>query len=147
MEGKNIIVELIPTKSSGGDIIQFSALKLDGLKLIDRFDYRLNDDLITIEDLKNIINYDKEEFTYKNSTEEILKEFKTWSEGITLLILNNGYTYEYLKELENELKFIEEYLDVEYSEDIIEKLMSKYKLEPTNHIVDLLYESLIYKNN
>ena len=43
---KYIILELIPTKSIGGDIIQLSALKIDDLKLIDRFDYRLNEDKI-----------------------------------------------------------------------------------------------------
>ena len=44
---KYIIVEVIPTRSSSKDgfIAQISALKLDGLKLIDRFDYRVKDEL------------------------------------------------------------------------------------------------------
>ena len=73
---KYIILELIPTKSIGGDIIQLSALKIDDLKLIDRFDYRLNEDKITIPDLINIISYDKDKFIYKDSTKEIINEYK-----------------------------------------------------------------------
>ena len=42
MNGKKyIILEIIPTKVLGGDIAQLSALKLEGLELKDRFDYRL----------------------------------------------------------------------------------------------------------
>ena len=45
MNNKYIIVELIPTATdpSRGDIIQLSALKIDNLNLVDRFDYRIND--------------------------------------------------------------------------------------------------------
>ena len=47
---KYIIAEIIPTNSNKnlGEIIQIQALKIDGLKLINRFDYRLNLDLIKI---------------------------------------------------------------------------------------------------
>ena len=40
---KYIIVEVIPTHSDSnkGFIAQISALKLEGIKLIDRFDYRV----------------------------------------------------------------------------------------------------------
>lgn len=56
-----IIVEIIPThsKSDKGIIAQISALKLEGLNLLDRFDYRVEDKLIENEDLKNMIAYDK----------------------------------------------------------------------------------------
>ena len=37
-----IILEIIPTKIKGGDIAQISALKINGIKLEDRFDYRLD---------------------------------------------------------------------------------------------------------
>ena len=49
-----IILELIPTAISPqkGDIAQLSALKVNGIKIIDRFDYRLNNDLITNKDSK-----------------------------------------------------------------------------------------------
>ena len=46
-----IIVEVIPThsKAEKGTIAQLSALKLEGLKLLDRFDYRLKDDSLAKE--------------------------------------------------------------------------------------------------
>lgn len=146
---KYIILELIPTASTKerGDIIQLSALKLNELNLIDRFDYRITDDKIPLTDLKEMINYDNDKFIYKNTTEEILKEFKTWSEGLPLLILNNGYTLDYLKELKNKKEDISEYINIPYTDDIIDKIIKKYNLEPSNYIVDLLYEALIYESN
>ena len=143
---KYIILELIPTRSIGGDIVQLSALKLEDLKLIDRFDYRLNEDKIPYPDLKKIVSYDKDKFIYKNNTKEIMKEFKKWSKGIPLLILDNKYTYNYLKGLKNEIKYIEKELNMEYSDDIIDIIIDKYKLQPSNYIVDLLYEALIYES-
>ncbi len=146
---KYIILELIPTASTKerGDIIQLSALKLNELNLIDRFDYRITDDKIPLTDLKEMINYDNDKFIYKNTTEEILNEFKTWSEELPLLILNNGYTLDYLKELKNKKEDISEYINIPYTDDIIDKIIKKYNLEPSNYIVDLLYEALIYENN
>lgn len=146
---KYIILELIPTASTKerGDIIQLSALKLNELNLIDRFDYRITDDKIPLTDLKEMINYDNDKFIYKNTTEEILNEFKTWSEELPLLILNNGYTLDYLKELKNKKEDISEYINIPYTDDIIDKIIKKYNLEPSNYIVDLLYEALIYESN
>ena len=71
---KYIILELIPTASTKekGDIIQLSALKLEDLNLIDRFDYRLVEEKIPLTELKEMISYDKDKFIYKNNTEEIL---------------------------------------------------------------------------
>ena len=43
-----IILEIIPTKVSGGDVAQLSALKINGIKLEDRFDYRLDKNKIRI---------------------------------------------------------------------------------------------------
>ena len=146
MKDKYIILELIPTKFKDGDIIQLSALKIDGLKLIDRFDYRLNEDKIIYPDLLKIINYDKDKFIYKNSSKEILKEFKKWSKNIPLVILNNKYTYNYIKDLKSEINYIEEKLNMKYSDDIIELIIDKYHLQPSNYIVDLLYEALIEEN-
>ena len=53
---KYIIVEIIPTHSNSekGFIAQISALKLEGIKLIERFDYRVKDNLIENEDIKRI---------------------------------------------------------------------------------------------
>ena len=143
---KQIIVELIPTKFKDGDIIQLSALKLDDLKLIDRFDYRLKEDKIVYPDLLNIINYDKDKFIYKDTTKEIIEDFKKWVEDYSILILDNKYTYNYLNELDNEIKCIEKELNMEYSDDIIDIIIDKYKLQPSNYIVDLLYEALIYES-
>ena len=132
---KYIILELIPTASTKekGDIIQLSALKLEDLNLIDRFDYRLVEEKIPLTELKEMISYDKEKFIYKNETDEILEEFKKWSEDLPLLILNNSYTLDYLK--------------IPFSDDIIDIIINKYNLQPSNYIVDLLYEALIYESN
>lgn len=144
-----IILEIIPTSSNpdNGSIIQLSALKLNGLNLIDRFDYRLNDEVLPIKEMKSWINYDNEAFTYVDSDLKILEDFTKWSNNLPILILDNIYTPKYLSKLSNELEFIYEYLDLEYSEDIIDKIINKYKLNPSNYIVDLLYEALIYQNN
>lgn len=144
-KSKYIIMELIPTslKPEKGLVIQLSALKLDGLKLIDRFDYRLNEDSNPYQAMKDMFSYDKESFTYKNSKEEILEDFKKWTDGLPILILDNLYTEAYLSTFDNKIESILKYLNEEYSDDIVDKLIMKYELEPSNYIVDLLYESLI----
>ena len=149
MEGKYIIVELSPTASNPeyGDIIQLSALKIENLQLVDRFDYRLKEEYIPLQDLVRMISYDKDKFIYKETTTEILEEFDKWSEDIPILILNNQYTLKYLKEINNIKKDISTYLDIPYHDDIIETIMEKYEIEPSNYIVDILYEALIYKSN
>lgn len=146
---KYIILELIPTSSDPkrGDIIQLSALKLDDLNLIDRFDYRIKEEYIPLTDLIDMISYDKDKFIYKDTTKEIMDEFRNWSEDLPLLILNNTYTLKYLEELENLKEDISSYLNIPYSDDIIDEVIKKYNLEPSNYIVDLLYEALIYESN
>ena len=61
LKDKYVIVEVIPTSSDSkkGIIAQLSALKLDGIKLIDRFDYRVNEKLVNNKDLLEMISYDK----------------------------------------------------------------------------------------
>lgn len=149
LKGKNIILEIIPThsKSEYGFIVQLQALKLDGIKLIDRFDYRVVDNLVENKDLLNIISYDKENFNYTENKNTIIKDFKKWSKGYKLLFIDNEYTLDYIKELANEKESIFNYLGMKFSNDIIEKIMDKYHLEPSNNIVDLLYEALIYESN
>ena len=144
-----VILELIPTHSdsSKGKIIQLQALKIKDLNLIDRFDYRLNEDKITNKDLVNLISYDKDFFTYVDDDKDIIKEFKKWSKKLPLLILDNSYTNNYLSELNNKKESIASYLDTEYNDDLINYLIKKYNLEPSNHIVDLLYESMIMHDN
>lgn len=148
-EKKYIILEIIPTAldPKKGEIAQLSALKLNGLNLIDRFDYRLNDKKIKIEDIKNMISYDKENFNYVNSKEEIIMKFKNFIEDYDLLIIDNEYTANYLEDIKNKKESIFKYLKMDFSDDVIEKVIDKYKLEPSNYIVDLLYEALIFESN
>ena len=146
---KYIIVELIPSHSNSekGMIVQLQALKIEGLELIERFDYRLEDNLVENKDLLNMISYDKESFKYVSDSNEIVKEFKKFSLKTPLLIIDNNYTIDYLKEFENEKESIFKYLNMDFSEDVFEKIITKYNLEPSNHLVDLLYEALIYESN
>lgn len=146
---KYVILEIIPTAldPKKGEIAQLSALKLNGLNLIDRFDYRLNDDKIKIEDIKNMISYDKKSFNYVDSKEEILTNFQKFIEDYDLLIIDNEYTANYLEDIENKKESIFKYLKMDFSDDVIEKVIDKYKLEPSNYIVDLLYEALIFESN
>ena len=143
---KYIIVEVIPTHSDSekGFIAQISALKLDGIKLIDRFDYRVKDELIDNEDLRKLISYDKEMFTYVDNIYFIIEKFKRWAEDLPMLIIDNEYTPNYLSELDNKKELVYSYLDMEYSLDVFDKIMDKYKIEPTNHLVDILYEAIIF---
>ena len=144
-----IILELIPTHSKRelGKIIQLQALKIKDFNLIDRFDYRLNEDKITNKDLVNLISYDKDNFNYLDDDKEILDLFSKWSNDLPLLILDNNYTNDYLSSLTNKKESICNYLDTEYNDDLITYLIKKYNLEPSNHIVDLLYESMIMHDN
>ena len=144
---KFIILEIIPTniKSKNGKIIQLSALKIDGLKLLDRFDYRLKDESLPIIEMKSWIDYDNECFKYVDSEEDILSNFKLFSENLPILILDNIYTKDFFNDFNNNFNYITEYLELEYNEHIIEEIMDKYNLEPSNHIVDLLYEALMMK--
>ena len=141
---KYIILELIPTnlKSKNGIIIQLSALKINGLKLENRFDYRLNDNKLPIIEMKSIIDYDNEIFTYVDSEEDILNNFKIFCEDYPIIIMDNIYTKEFL-DINNKIEYIYNYLNMSYSKDLIEQIISKYNLEPSNHIVDLLYEALM----
>lgn len=144
---KYIILELIPTalNPENGVIVQLSALKIRGLKLEDRFDYRLKEDLIPYRDFVDLISYDKDNFNYVDSSEEILKAFEKWIASLPLLIIDNEYTHNYLANINNSKESIFKYLNIDNTDDVIERLMKKYQLEPTNHVVDILYESLIHE--
>lgn len=149
MKEKYVILELIPTSSNPkkGDIIQLSALKIDNLNLIDRFDYRLNEEYIPLTEMVNMISYDKDKFIYKETTNDIMKDFEEWIEDYPLLILNNAYTLSYLENISNIKKDIGSFLNIPYSDNIIDIIINKYHLEPSDYIVDLLYEALIYESN
>lgn len=146
---KYIIVEIIPTYSTSdkGFIAQISALKLDGIKLLDRFDYRINKDLIENDYVKSMLNYDNDSFTYLDNKEEIKDKFKEWIEELPLLLLDNTYTLDYFKDIENNKELVYEYLDMEYNNEVFNNLLTKYNLEPSDHLVDLVYEAIINESN
>lgn len=146
---KYIIVEIIPTHSNSkeGFIAQISALKLSGIQLEDRFDYRVENRHIENEDLKNMIKYDKEMFTYVDNIYFIIEKFKRWAKDYPLLILEDTYTKDYLEELDNSKELVYPYLNLEYSQNVFNEIMEKYHLQPSNHLVDLVYEAIIYEGN
>ena len=146
---KYIIVEVIPTHSDNekGFIAQLSALKLDGIKLEDRFDYRVDDKFIENDYLKSLIQYDKQNFTYVNNIYFIIEKFKQWAKDYPLLLLEEEYTKKYLSELNNKQELVYSYLDLEFDNEIFNKLIDKYHLEPSEHLVDLVYEAIIYEGN
>ena len=146
---KYIIVEIIPTHSNSkeGFVAQISALKLSGIQLEDRFDYRVENRHIENEDLKNMIKYDKEMFTYVDNIYFIIEKFKRWAKDYPLLILEDTYTKDYLEELENSKELVYPYLNLEYSQNVFNEIMEKYHLQPSNHLVDLVYEAIIYEGN
>ena len=140
---KYVILEIIPTSIKNGDIVQLSAIKLEGLNLLDRFDYRLKESLIKIPDLLKITSYDKESFKYALTTKSIKNKFKKFIEDAPLLIIDNIYTRNYLSEYKNEIVSVFDLLDIKTDEKSFNILMKKYNLEPSNYLVDLLYEALI----
>lgn len=146
---KYVILELIPTSTNPeyGDIIQLSAIKVHDFCVVDRFDYRLKEEKIPLKDFVDLISYDKDAFTYKENTSDILKDFKKWVNDYKVLILDNDYTIKYLENLNINCEFICKYLNITYTSDLIEKLIEKYNLAPTNYIVDILLESIIYESN
>ncbi|MBR3523681.1 MAG: hypothetical protein IKN87_03245 [Bacilli bacterium] len=146
---KYVILELIPTSLNPekGEIIQLSALKINDLNLIDRFDYRIIDSKVPLDSMLDMISYDKDKFVYKDSKEEILNDFINWIEDCKLLIIDNQYTLSYLNDIKNEKESIFNHLNMNYHDNIIDDVINKYHLEPSNYIVDLLYEALIYESN
>ncbi len=144
---KYVILEIIPTSFKDGDIVQLSAIKVNDFNVIDRFDYRLNEENIKLKDFLKIISYDKENFIYKNTSSEILNDFKSFIEDYKLLLIDNGYTLEYLKNIDNKKEYINDYLNIPYTENMIDELIEKYNLEPSNYIVDLMLEALINESN
>ena len=143
-----IIVEIIPNHSNAkvGFIVQLQALKIKDNKIIDRLDLRVNENLVDNIDLLNMISYDKEMFTYVDN-DIILNKLVNFIGKDRLLIIDNSYTLDYLKNINNKKESVFKYLDLEFSNDVFDKLIDKYKLEPSNHLVDLLYEALMLEIN
>lgn len=148
MNKEYIIMELIPSHSNEdkGIIVQIQALKLNGLELLERFDYRVNESLVNNPDLLKMISYDKDMFKYTDTEEELIRDFKKFIGKDKLLIIDNLYTRGYLKNIKNKKESIFDYLNIEYSNDVFDKIKKKYNLEDTNHLVDLLYEALLMED-
>lgn len=142
---KYVILEIIPTAvdPKKGDVAQLSALKIDGIKLVDRFDYRLDKGKINIPDILKMLDYDNESFKYVKTTKTLMKNFKKFIEDLPLLIIDNTYTRNYLEDIDNKKESVFKYLGLEVTDDVFDKLMNKYGLEPSCYLVDLLYEALI----
>ena len=149
MNRKYIIVEIIPTGISPdkGVIAQISALKLKGLELLDRFDARLNLDMIDNSQILEMIDYDHDSFEYFSDSKIMMDKFSKWTDGADLLILDNAYTNNFLEKLDNKRESIAPYYDLKYSDILIDNIIDKYNLENSNYIVDLLYEGLIGASN
>lgn len=142
---KYIILEIVPTAVNPevGDIAQLSALKIDGIKLVDRFDYRLDKSKIKIPEILKMLDYDNESFKYVKKAKTIMKNFKKFIEDLPLLIIDNEYTRNYLSDIENKKESVFKYLGLDVDDEVFDRLMNKYGLEPSNYLVDLLYEALI----
>lgn len=142
---KYVILEIIPTAvdPKKGDVAQLSALKINGIKLVDRFDYRLDKSKINIPDILRMLDYDNESFKYVKTTKTLMKNFKKFIEDLPLLIIDNTYTRNHLEDIDNKKESVFKYLGLEVTDDVFDKLMNKYGLEPSYYLVDLLYEALI----
>lgn len=142
-----VIVEIIPSHSNPeyGFIVQLQALKIKEDQIIKRLDLRVKEDLINNTDLIKMISYDSEMFTYVNDQDTILKEFIKFISKDVLLIIDNYYTLDYLKNITNKKESVFKYLGLSFSNEVFNEIMNKYQLEPSNHLVDLLYEALIFE--
>ena len=94
-----------------------------------------------------MISYDDDKFNHCDNGKDILSKFTDWTSNLDLLIIDNEYTKNYLMNINNNMESIFKYLDMTYSDDVIDKIVDKYNLEYSNYIVDLLYEALIYESN
>lgn len=142
-----IIVEIIPSHSSSknGFIVQLQALKIKEDKIIGRLDLRVDESLINNPDLLRMVSYDKDMFTYFSNKETIMEEFIKFIGKDKLLIIDNFYTLDYLNNISNKKESIFNYLGLEFSNDVFDKIIDKYKIEPSNHLVDILYEAIIFE--
>ena len=144
---KYIIIEIIPDHSNSekGKICQLQALKLNGLELVDRFDYRLDKDKIDNIAILKAIDYDNDYFKYVSDSNTILNDFIVWCDDYPLILLEDTYTLNYLKKVNNKKEIVYPYLGLEHSYNIFDTIIEKYNLEPSNHLVDLIYEAIIYE--
>ena len=147
LKDKYVIVEIIPTALSKdkGDIVEMTALKLDGIKLVDRFNCRLNKEKVVLKEFLDMCSYDDEAFIYFDTTKEILDKFEEFVGDLPILIIDNTYTLNYLSDLSNSKELVFPYLDLEFNDLVIQNMIDKYQLEASNYMVDLVFEAIIRK--
>ena len=147
LKDKYVIVEIIPTAltKDKGQIVEMTALKLDGIKLTDRFNYRLNKEKVLLKEFLDMCSYDDESFIYLDESSEILSKFKEFIGDLPLLIIDNTYTLNYLDDIDNNMELVFPYLDLEFSDCVIQDMIDKYKLQASNYMVDLVYDAIISK--
>ena len=92
-------------------------------------------------------SYDKEMFKYTKKRNTILDDFKEFIGKDTLLIIDNDYTADYLSEIENKKESVFQFMDLKYTDDVFDIMIEKYNLVPSNHLVDLLYEALMFEQS
>ena len=112
MKKQYIILEIIPTAIKNGEIVQLSALKISNNEIIDRFDYRISSEKVNNLDLLMMTSYDKDNFTYVKTTKKMKIDFKKWIEDLDLLIIDNIYTENYLKNIKNNKESVFKYLNL-----------------------------------
>ena len=144
-----VIVEIIPSHSKAyfGFIVQLQALKVKDDMIIGRLDLRVDESLVNNYDLLNMTSYDKEMFKYTKKRNTILEDFKEFIGDDILLIIDNDYTRDYLSEIANKMESVFKYMGMEFTEDAFDKMIAKYNLVPSNHLVDLLYEGLMFEKD
>ena len=138
---EGILLELIPSKSKDGDIIQIEALDIKNNEIINRLNIRYLAESLD-QKLIDMISYDKDDHSYLDSTESMLRALKDFAKDKTIYIMDNSYTKDYLKEFNT--SFIEDFLGEE-KDNFLERMIKKYNIQPTNYIVDILYESIILR--
>lgn len=148
---KYVILEIIPSSlfPQKGEVLQLSALKVDDFKIVDRFDKRIVESKIPFPALEELVSYDKKSFSYEKETSKIMQLFKNWTEDLPLLIIDNQFTRNYLDhyEIGNPRKPVFESLNMKYNDFVVEEMIEKYQLQPSNYVVDLIFEALIYEDN
>ena len=82
---------------------------INNLVIESRFDYRLNEDNIPLKDFIDLISYDKESFTYKDTTKDILDILKEISEELNI---TRSAVFDAIKKASNMLEFYESKLEL-----------------------------------
>ena len=75
------------------------------------------------------------------------KRLQEWIEDLPILLIENDYTIDYLKDINNRMELVYPYLNVDYNYDVFNSIMAKYQIAPSNYLVDIIYEAIIAESN